>query len=190
MSLSFDKFGRLGVSAGGLSPAQVEDCSCPPASADTLSTSRACGTPPHPQSIPLFFPLSDLVVSTIPFPSLASPQICCERLTGGLPKPDPHNGSGGWKRSPRVLEHLGPPEILTPALNKGMELCFSLSSSVVSSSSWLLFVSVRTAQPLAGLLSHLSLVTGRLRDGWRTFETCLEGDSWCQCWISNSTYNV
>lgn len=95
MSLSFDKFGRLGVSAGGLSPAQVEDCSCPPASADTLSTSRACGTPPHPQPIPLFFPLSDLVVSTIPFPSLASPQICCERLTGALLKPDPQNRSGG-----------------------------------------------------------------------------------------------
>lgn len=30
----------------------------------------------------------------------------------------------------------------------------------------------------------------RTRGLWWAFEPCMEGDSWCQCWVSNSTYKV
>lgn len=28
------------------------------------------------------------------------------------------------------------------------------------------------------------------RGRWRAFKPCLEGDSWCQCWVSEQTYKV
>lgn len=140
---------------GVSSQARVLDCSCPLAkSADILCThassnplarsSRPFGMPHCWQPIPLFFPplpLSDLSIATIPFHRLTSPQICSERITGtrcrAALKPNPQNGSGkvsgvgGWRRSPRFVEGLGPPEILAPALIKQMGTCFDLCRPVL-----------------------------------------------------------
>lgn len=133
----------LGVDAGALSQAQLLHCSCPPAkSADVL---QSVGMPSSLAAHSSMFsplPLSDLFISTVPFHSPASPQICSEGATGtrcrAALKPNPQNGSGkarvgAWTRSPRFMEGLGPPETLAPALIKQMGICFGLCLPVLGS---------------------------------------------------------
>lgn len=148
--------------------------------------------------------LTDSFIATIPFLSLTASLICPCVYNRNPLKLDPQNGSKGSAqgRSSRFMEGHGGAHLTVrpqPWSNKwecALIMCLELMLTPVSGNTLWSYVSITrggsTSWPgEAAMFQVWPPVQPRSCDcrakSWLwAFEPCLEGDSWCQCWVSNS----